>query len=292
MQRRFKNWLKSSTRIGLAGLCASALLATSTPVVKADLFDSFDTAIDTIATGFDFIWPEYLELKDFNVRLGFGLGSMPDYLGSNNYRFLVVPLIDVRYKNLIAMQGTKIRYNFLRHKNFRAGPLVNLLFGRNESRNDILTGLGSISDTFQVGAFVEGNFPSGFIFSADIRKALGAGQGTTVRLVLAQGIYKSDKMMLAVVGWFDWGSGRHNQTNFGISASQAANSTLQGYAAGAGLNNFGINLVARQTLSDRWRVESIVGYGRILGDASDSPLVAGAGSSHQGLAGVGLRYSF
>lgn len=260
---------------------------------RAGVLDIFDNAIDTVSAGFDYIWPDDVPLEDFSLRLGVGIGTTPDYVGSDEYRLRIIPLIDLRYKDIIALQGNKLRVNFLRHKNVKAGPLLSLKFGRKEKRNPVLAGLGDIADTFLAGVFVEGRY-KGLFGSAEFRQALGAGQGVTARFVLAQGLYQSEDGKATLIAAFrsGWNSKRANQTNFGITPQQSLDSGLAIYAPGAGFSKLELDILGRYQLGERWRLDWIAGYARLVGGATDSPLVATHGTADQFIAGVGTRYSF
>ncbi len=262
-------------------------------VARAGVTDIFDTAIDTVSSGFDYIWPDDIPLEDFSLRLGVGVGTTPDYVGSDEYRLRVIPLIDLRYKDIVALQGNKLRFNFLRHKNVKAGPLLNYKFGRKEKRNAILYGMGDIANTFLAGAFVEGRY-KGLFGSVEFRQALGAGQGASARFVVAQGIYQSDDKRKTLIAALrsDWNSRRSNQTNFGITPEQSLTSGLTIYAPGGGFSKVELDLIARYQLGKNWRLDWIAGYAQIIGDAADSPLVATHGTPHQFIVGFGTRYSF
>lgn len=269
------------------------LLAALLPVrpAKADIFEIFDTAITTIQSGFDYIWPDDLEVKDFSARVGFGLGAAPDYVGSDNYRFRIVPLIDLRYKDIWALQGTKLRVNVIRTGSFRAGPMANLMFGRDADRNAALDGLKTIKDTVQVGVFVEARSGS-FLVNADIRKALGSRQGVTAQVTLAHGLYHKGKLSIGAALRAKWGSDRYIQTNFGITPAQSAASGHRIFNAKGGISTIGASFLARYQLTERIRWEAIAAGFLLVGDADDSPLVEDVGSPLQVLAGMGLRYTF
>lgn len=267
------------------GVCLASVPA------QADVFDTLDSAIESVSSAFDFIWPDDVGLEDFSFKLGAGTGISPDYSGSDNYEFRIIPLIEVKYRNVLVWQGSKIRFNVLNHENVRAGPLVNYLFGRDENENPVLRGLGEISDTAQVGGFVEANY-EGTVFSADIRKALGAGQGTRARAILAQVVSFDDRRLVAVALRGDWASETAMQTNYGITATQSANSGLRPFDADGGIEGLGAHLVGRYKFNEKWRIEGIVSYQILTGDAADSPLVDDVGSRHQFVTGVGFRFSF
>jgi outer membrane protein len=274
-------------------ICLLLAVAVGLPMrsAEAGIFDTFDGAIDTIQAGFDYIWPDDIEVEDFSVRLGVGIGVTPDYTGSDDYRYRIVPLIDIRYKDHWAFQGSKFRYNLIREGGFYAGPLMNYLFGRDSKRNPALAGLEDISDTVQVGAFVEYRRAS-LVANADFRKALGAGQGMAAQVTVAHGLYHTEKFALGAAMRAMWGSEKNVQTNFGITAAQSLASGHPVFDAAGGLSSVGVSLLGRYQLSERWRLESLIAVFRLFGDANDSPLVKGAGSPTQGLGGIGLRYTF
>lgn len=260
---------------------------------RAGVSDLFDSAIGTVSDGFDYIWPDDLPIEDFSLRLGIGVGATPDYVGSDDYRLRVIPLIDLRYKDIVALKGNRLQVNILHRKNFKAGPLLYLRFGRQEKRNAILTGLGDVADAVLAGAFVEGSYKSLF-GSAEFRQALGGGQGASARFILAQGLYQSasKKTRLIAAIRTDWNSRRSNQVNFGITPGQAFDSGLPAFAPGGGFSKVEIDFLGRRQVTERWRLEWIAGYARLLGDIADSPLVATHGSPDQFLVGIGGRYFF
>jgi len=261
------------------------------PPVRWAKADIFDGAFGAISSGLDYIWPDDRDIKDFSFRMGMGLGAMPDYIGSDDYRLRLVPLIDVRFRDRWVLQGTKFRVNILNHKVFKAGPLVKYKFGRKESRNPLLAGMGDINNTLQVGAFIDVQTEL-VIANLEYRKALGAGQGSEVLMLLAHGLYRQDDW-LVVAGWrARWRSGRNMMTNFGINDAQAQATGLDVYIPKSGFAQSELNIVTRYQVNDLLRVEALVGGGLVLGSAADSPLVKGNGSAFQAIAGVGFRYSF
>lgn len=258
---------------------------------RAGIFDTFNDTIDSIQAGFDYLWPDDIEVEDFSVRLGLGIGVTPDYTGSDDYRYRIVPLIDIRYKDIWAFQGSKFRYNVIRKGGFFAGPLLNYRFGRDSDRNRALDGLEDISDTVDVGAFVEYRKAS-LVANADLRKALGAGQGLTAQVTVAHGLYHTEKFALGAAVRAKWGSQKNIQTNFGITGAQSLASGHRAFDAGSGLSSVGVSLLSRYELNERWRLEGLVAVFRLVDDSADSPLVRDVGSPTQALGGVGLRYTF
>lgn len=276
-----------------AVIFSAALLLAWPGAARAGMSDIFDTAIGTVSAGFDYIWPDDLPIEDFSLRLGAGIGTTPDYAGSDEYRLRIIPLIDLRYKNIITLKGNRLQVNVLRSKHLRAGPLLSLQFGREEKRNAILTGLGNISDAFFAGGFVEGNY-KGLFGSVEFRQALGGTQGASARFVVAHGLYQSKDRKTGLIAGIrsDWNSRRSTQVNFGITPQQSFDSGLTVFAPGGGFSKLEIDILGRRQLTRQWRLEWIAGYARLLGGAADSPLVAVNGSPNQFIAGFGGRFFF
>ena len=275
-----------------AGLMLTALLP-GQAAAEDGAWDRITSIVASVEEGLDALWPDRLERDELSLRLGVGAAVGPDYLGSDDYRVRPIPRVELRYRDLVRLDTTKLRYNLVRTGRFRAGPLVNYRFGRGDGRNPALAGLGDISDTVELGGFFELAHRA-VLLSGDVRQAVGAGQGTTARVTIGHGVY-SDEMWRVGIGLrAHWGSARHTRTNFGITPEQAAASEagLQVFEPGGGFTRVGLFVVARADLTDQWRLIGGLGASRLLGDAADSPLVADAGSPNQVYAGFGITYAF
>lgn len=273
---------------GIVCFCFASLISGGAKPVTADVFD---TAISTVANGFDYLWPDDVKLEDFNFRLGYGFGLTPDYEGSDDFRFLNVPLVEINYKNKLVLQNTKLRYNLLTHKLFRLGPLINYKFGREEKRNSALTGMGDEKDALEVGVFFDGK-KNGFIYSGDIRHGLGAGLGISGRIILGHGIYQDEKFMALAAVQLKWGGDATNRELFGISQQQSLTTGMDAFDPDGGLSSAGLNFYGRYQIGKNLRIEGITGYSLITGKAADSPLVKDFGSRNQFIMGIGARINF
>jgi len=274
-----------------AAIALAAALSLCGGPARADVFDTMGNIVSTIQTAFEDLWPDEIPPEAFSAKLGLGFGVTPDYTGSDEYRFRIIPLIDIRYNDLVALQGNVLRVFPVKQGHVRAGPLLAYQFGRKEKRNPVLRGMGDISDTVQLGGFLEYHDPS-FVALGEVRKSLGAGQGTMAMLTVAHGLYRGESFLLGAAARFRWLSQTAMQSNFGVTADQSAATGLAEYFPEAGVSEVGFNLLGRYEISDRWRLEALAGYNLMLGNASDSPLVAVAGSRDQFLAGIGIRYIF
>ena len=271
------------------------LASVSTYSVQAQSFlgEGFSSAIEAVQEGIDLIWPDQLNVKGVSARLGFGLGVTPEYEGSDDYRFRIIPLIDIRYKSRLRLNGSHLSYIAYRDGPFSAGPLLHLRFGRNESRNTILAGIGDVSDTLQVGAFARYQTESALV-SAEYRQALGANLGGSLLVTAGHGIYKNGKFTAMLAVRARWLSGKSMQTIYGLTESQSASSQfgLPSHMSGAGFSEVNGNLVGSYEMTEKIRLLSLVSLGSIVGDAANSPFISGHGSKTQFLTGVGVAVAF
>jgi len=259
-----------------------------------DLADRFNSAIEAVQQGIDLIWPGDLDSEQINARMGVGFGWVPDYIGSDNYRFRALPILDVRYKELWRLSGSKITYTAFKTDGLEVGPLVNLHFGRKESANKALTGLGDIGTTLDVGIFARFKH-KGLLVETDVRRGISEGQGTLARLTAAHGIYQNGNFGASLAVRLQYLSQKGMQTNYGITQKQA-DASRAGYdpfRASAGLSDMSVNIIGAYRLTEKARLMSLVSVGHLLGDAANSPLVTnGTGSPLQVIAGVGLMMQF
>lgn len=273
-----------------------APLITVSAQAQSFISDGVNAALEAVQEGLDLIWPDELTLEDVNARIGVGIGTTPDYVGSNNYRFRVVPLIDVRYKDDWRLNGSLLTFTAARINDVEIGPLLALRFGRSVESNRALEGLGDINTTFQVGGFMRYKTERALL-TIDYRRGLSAGIKSSLRLTAGHGVYKSkDGRFVAMLGararWLSKGS---MQTEFGITDEQSENSVLglRAFETGSGVSEASINLVSAYRVNETVRLLSLVSYGRVFGDAKNSPLVAdGVGSADQFVGGVGLAFNF
>ena len=245
-------------------------------------------------SGIDSIWPDDLKLDGMTARVGFGIGTTPDYIGSDNYRLRVLPIIDIRYKDRWRLNGGLLTYAAINKGPWQAGPLINLAFGRPESRNRLLSGIRDIGTTFEAGAFARYQTKSGLV-SLDYRHSLSDDLGDSVRFTVGHGIYKSGNFVTIVGARARWLSNNAMQRNFGLTQQDSQNSEfgLPAFAANSGVSEVSANVIAAYRLNERVRVLSLLSVGHLLGDAADSPLVgADSGSPVQVIFGVGMTTQF
>lgn len=142
----------------LAVACAAAVAAVPFGA-QAQSFERMATGItDTLQTAIGFL-PEDVT----NIRLGIGPSLAPEYEGSKHHDIHAVPVISLRWKNLVEVDNNEVKVTAFRRLtqstdtggggNLRVGPLVSINFGRGEDAKE-LKGMGSVGTSLELGGFV------------------------------------------------------------------------------------------------------------------------------------------
>jgi len=255
---------------------------------------SLTTITDIISDVSDVVVPGNVT----HIRFGLGPVYSPDYEGSDDYKIGVKPLISFRYRNLVHVDNNHIRINVFGHDalipsiDFNAGPLVKIDFGRDETDNPDLTGLGDIGSSIELGVFASYTIGRTRVRIRLRKDVTGGHSGTEfggdVRVVL----YKAGS--LAVIGSINstWSDSDYMDSYFSINDIQALNSGLTVFNANSGLKDVRLALGASYLINLNWDIIANASYTRLLGDVRHSPIVKIRGSSNQFVAGVFAIYSF
>jgi MipA family protein len=234
-----------------------------------------------------------------NVRIGIGPAVSTKYEGSKSYEIKAVPLISLRYKNILQVDNNQIRINLFgdqntlfQSTNFRAGPMIKVDFGRSAKSSPDLTGLGNVGTSIELGAFVSyANGPLRYRLRA--RHDVTSGHsGLLADADVSLAVYRTRTTSIGGKLGATWVSGKYMNSFFGVTPGQAAASNLPVYAAGAGIKDINLSVGSEVKLNPRWALVMDVGYRRLLGKAKDSPLVRLRGSANQFSFGTYGVYSF
>lgn len=221
--------------------------------------------------------------------LGAGVGSAPDYPGSEDYS--------------LGFAGT-LRFDYIRLPNgteFGSSGAVGFVSGfgprgsarylgsRDSSDNRELRGLNDIDASLELGGGVGYDAEYWRAF-ADVRYGV-IGHHAWVGEFGADAILRPNEQLTVNFGpRASWGSGRYMTEYFGVSGAESEASGLKAHNASAGFYGVGVELGARYEFAPLWGVEGKVGYERLIGDAADSPIID-MGSANQFAAQVILTRS-
>lgn len=277
-------------RIGLAAL----VLAVSTSSVQAQSVGGLlDNVTDTIGDVTDVLLPGVT-----NIRLGLGPVVAPAYEGSDDYKVSATALISFRYRDLIQVDNNRIRVNvfgsdsLFASENFKAGPLLRVDWGRDESDSPDLLGLGDVGTGLELGVFASytaGPTRARIRIQQDV---LSGHSGMQIIGDLGVAIYRSDRLAVSGTLSSTWVDGSYMESFFGVDATQALASGLPAFTATSGIKDATLSFGANYKVSDQWALVGNAGYSKLMGDAKNSPIVSIQGSSSQFIGGLFAVYSF
>ena len=281
-----------------AGFAAATLMAAvpahaqSVERLATSLTDTLQSAIDLLPEGVT------------NVRLGIGPGVYSEYEGSSRYNVQPVPVISLRYKNLIEVDNNEIKLTALSKvfqgganmgggNSLRFGPLVSINFGRDESDSIDLRGMGNVGTSFELGGFVSYTLSNKTRFRVRARQDVAGGHnGFTVQLDAAQTFVRDGRFALSGFVSSMFGSVNYMKTFFGVNGAQAARSGLPFYHPSAGFKDVTVGTNGSYAFNAQWSVVANASYERLLGQAANSPLVAIRGDANQFSISTFLVYTF
>ncbi len=247
--------------------------------------------------------------KDWDFEAGAGSMYMPAFVGSKTYQLMLVPDLHIAYRDkFFASYEDGVGYNLLNRDGWRAGPLLKFEFGRKDDgynplrvagpRSDALRGLGSVSDTIELGGFTQYTWKK---WSAKVELLQGANgdKGFLSNLSInyttdiSRNFYQEGPPLIVSIGPVaTLVDGTYNQAYFGVNPAQSVNSGLPRYDAGGGLLSYGFEAVAILPVTYKITATLVAGYDRLSGAAANAPLVSQRGSPNQANLGIYFTYEF
>ncbi|MEH6528296.1 MAG: MipA/OmpV family protein [Sneathiella sp.] len=238
------------------------------------------------------------DLSGNYLILGLGVGYAPEYLGADDYEFILQPSVNAQYENFFlntrgfGMAYSGFGYNVINENGLKAGPLINLDLGRDEDQSSDLRGLGDIGTTLLGGGFVEYQPGNWWINSAALFALAGDAEGFGVNVSTGYDFRLSKRLSVTPFIGTTWVSKKYSETYFGINDVQSARSGLAQYNADSGFNNYSVGFNARYALTKNWVVLGITSFNKLGGSAKDSPLTKQRGSDIYGYGSVSILYKF
>jgi len=213
----------------------------------------------------------------WQIETGLAVEPRPLYEGSNIYRTVVGPVIDVRYDDLaFASVGEGLGVNVIRGANYRAGIALGYDLGR-DAKDDLdhLKGLGNVSAAPTVKLFgsyvISKSLP--LVFRADVRQYAGGADGAEADIEAYLPLPGSSANLAMFAGpSVTFADRLHMQTLFGIDGNQARASGYPNYQAHGGLESTGFGFSATRFVSKHWLLNLSVAANWLLGSAAESPI--------------------
>lgn len=287
----------------LLGLAAAAAATTLPTFAAAQNVPESSASAEALAQ----------ELDGDSITVGVGAGYLPDYEGSNDYRWTPVPAVIGSVSGInFQVLGNRASADLIPNTSgsswdFQAGPLGVINFTRtNRASIDDprVRALGERDTAIELGGFV-GIGKTGVITSPYDRLSVSVSYRHDVSKVHRSGIWQptinyltplSTKSAVALFGSVERVETRYLRTYYDISPAQSSVSGLPVYRNKGGWNSWTAGAIGTYSLTGNLlKGFKIVGggtYRRLINDVVDSPLVKVAGSRNQWLGVVGLAYTF
>jgi outer membrane scaffolding protein for murein synthesis (MipA/OmpV family) len=241
-----------------------------------------------------------------SVTLGGAVLVKPKYEGSDEHDVLGIPIIIPRLSapsdNPSTFQSFRQRVNFrglddirvrvLGGERLQAGVVTGYITSRDQSDGELLRGLGDIDGGLVLGAYTGFSLGAFEFDAAILDKVTGDDSGYELRFgVETERQLTARTKIVARVGT-TVASDDYMQTYFGVTPAQATRSRagLPVYSPDAGIKDVYFELGGELALGERWLLKAGGRYGRLLGEAADSPVVESE-NQLSGVLGMGYRFS-
>lgn len=234
------------------------------------------------------------QMPTWRIRVGPSASFQPRYDGSDRYRMLAGPSIDIRYRDRFFLStGEGIGMNVLTGPNWRIGVGAAYDLGR-RAADDLghLNGMGNINPAPSLrllGEYVlSKSFP--LVLRADLRRNFGGDNGWIGDI----GTYMPMPGSSETFAWFAGptmtiADSRYMNSWFGVNAGQAARTGYRQYDASAGIRSVGFGVSASLTVKKHWIFSADGAFQQLVGSAAHSPITQTRAS---GVFDLSVNYQF
>jgi outer membrane scaffolding protein for murein synthesis (MipA/OmpV family) len=228
---------------------------------------------------------------DGEGSVGAAVIAAHQYMGSDERRTVVLPVLDYRWANgWFVGTGNGVGYLFDSAPNVQYGVRLTADFGRDEGRSPVLAGMGDIKARPEIGAFLN-YLPTREIFvTSSLRYGAGNDRnGLQVDLGAGYALQLTPQWRAAAGVAATLVNREAMQEYFGVTPAQSLTSGHAAYSAGAGLRDVRANLSVNYFITPAWTATAAVTVSSLEGDAKNSPIVRER-TSTTGLAALSYRF--
>lgn len=231
--------------------------------------------------------------KDWNVTLGLGVLVTPDYFGSKKMTVQPLPLIDIRWKNLVFINpfsgvGINLVNDEASGLNLSASVAPNL-FRYNGTVAPRLRGLGEIKLAPQARLNASYNLLDSLSISASVGKDFGGTNGFQAVAGLDATFPVSEQFSLKAGVSTRYFDRKTAQGLFGVTRAQSANTGFAVYTPKSGLDSVTVSLMGTYAWSEHISIIALLSAEQRLGSSRRSPIIQ---RKTDPSAGIGLSYTF
>lgn len=219
--------------------------------------------------------------RTFSVDLGIGAAIGPEYPGSDEAE--TSPWLIWRNAGFgDSPSGTAQGLSF--------SPSFEVVGERDTSDYPELAGLDDIDSAYELGLRV--SYGMGPLTAyGSVRRGFEGHEGLTGEVGAKYRTDLTERLTLWSGAELVYGNDDFNNTYFGVTAAESAASGLAETQPGGGLNEAAISFEARYAMTENTALLGEIRYGKLIGDAADSPVVQDEYQPSLRL-GVTRRFSF
>ena len=218
--------------------------------------------------------------QGWDVAVGGGLVYLPTFEGSDRYTTNPLPFVHATWNDRISI-GTNGLSAYWRHDRLRYGAALTYGGGRKDTKgngvsemgDDRLRGLGIIKPALGIKAFA--TYDAGpVMLSGALTKFTGnQNDGVLMNLGASKRFKLNERWSLTPHAGATWANQSYTQTFYGVTPTQAANSSFAAYSAGSGFKDVSAGINATYQIDDHhWFVSTSLAAKRLVGDAAKSPI--------------------
>jgi outer membrane protein len=190
--------------------------------------------------------------------------------------------------------------NVLDNKSWSLGPLLNYRFGRDDDvDDDVVARMREVDASVELGGFVGWRWQDAndrrhqFTTSLQFQQDVASGHEGWLGILSARYFHPISRPLTLSLGVStSYASDDYMDSYFSVDANNVARTGLPLFSAGGGMRDIRISPMAVFSFSPTWHVAGGIIISKLLGDASDSPVVDIRGDSTQLFAGVGVAYAW
>ncbi|BAI74574.1 hypothetical protein AZL_a10430 (plasmid) [Azospirillum sp. B510] len=235
------------------------------------------------------------------LALGAGAIAQPAYQGARRTEWSAAPYVSAEFgPNLSIDSLDGVRVTVLHEGILSLGAIARYEPGRSSrSLPARLRGLNGFSDTAELGGFAtaeSGPFSLDLIGTEEVRRGrrgavLEAHAAFSLPLGDPAEQQGADQQGLSLGPFIKAANRSYLRRNFGVDAGQAAATGLDSFSPHAGFDMAGLEANGAIKLVDRWSMRGFANWGRLVGGASNSPIVRNGGRGSQLSSGLFLVYT-
>lgn len=247
----------------------------------------------------------FLDLNFENIPtvVGLGIGTLPDYSGSDDYTWGLAPFGRYTFsgqERYIQLLANELTINLIDDGMFHVGPLVNYHFSRTDSVEDkLVKNMKEIDDTIELGVFAniiwaneETDRRQRFIIGAKVYQDVGGvSDGLRANINVRYWQPVARPVDLNFTAGFIYQDDDYANTYYGVNSKNVGTSGLDFFEADDGVSEYYGIVGATVYLSKNWIIGIGIRGSVLAGDADDSPIVDQRGESTQWIGGIGVGYA-